>query len=72
MKFKVDIYGKSFVSDKKMFDRELKNIEFGYRFSKSAFLCLGNLDNKEAREYVVSKVSEFIPDLCAYDISNGD
>lgn len=72
MKFMVGICDKNFVADEKLFDRELKSIEFGYHFSKQAFLCLGNLDNKEAREYVVSRVSEFIPNLYAYDIGKDE
>ena len=72
MEFKIIVDNQEFVAREGSFNKKLKKIELVYKYldQNNTYLALIALDNKEAKEYVVSKILEFIPNLHLYDFSN--
>ena len=71
MEFKITIDNQEFIATPESFNKKLKKMELMYKYlnPNSIYLALIALDSKEAKEYVILKILEFIPNLYLYDFS---
>jgi len=69
MEFKLNVDGYDFISNESLFEHELNRMKFSYILNRDkSYFSLVLLDNKEAREYIISEVNKFIPNLYTYDL----
>lgn len=71
MDFKINVNGNVFFASRESLSKSLEKLKliYQYRNKELATLAFITLDNKEAREYIISELSNFVPDLMPFDFS---
>lgn len=74
MQFRKSINGHDFFATEESFSKNLEKMKllYQYRNKELPYLALVLLDNDEARKYIVSKISEFIPNVYSFDFGNSN